>query len=83
MVKEDMKMRLAQIGATPVQRGITVEHLKSVSFNGEGEYLMEFIKEMEEIRKEYYMNDGINWIARHVEGEAAIWWKLTRHEVDT
>ena len=44
---------------------------------------MEFIKEMEEMRKEYYMNDGINWIARHLEGEAAIWWKLTRHEVDT
>ena len=83
LVKEDMRMRLAQLGATPMQRGNTVEHLKSVSFNGEGEYLMEFIKELEEIRKEYYMNEGVYWMARHLEGEAAIWWKLVRNEIDT
>ena len=35
------------------------DSLKSVSFNGEGEYPMEFIKELEEIRKEYYANEGV------------------------
>ena len=37
-VKEDVRARFAQLGAVPMQRGITVEHLNSVSFNGEGEY---------------------------------------------
>ena len=44
---------------------------------------MKFVKELEEIHKEYYMSEGVNWVARHLEGEAAIWWKLIRNNIKT
>ena len=55
-IKEDMRARLAQIERAPIQHGITMEHVKNVTFNGEGEYPMEFVKELEEIYKEHYIS---------------------------
>ena len=44
---------------------------------------MEFVKELEAIHREYYQDEEISWIGRHLDGEAAIWWKLIRCEVNT
>ena len=67
----------------PMQRGITMVHVKNIAFNGVGEYPMVFVKELEEIHKEHYMSEGVNWVSRHLEGEAAIWWKLNRNNIKT
>lgn len=65
----------------PTTRGIANEVYKNVIFNGEGEYPMEFLKELQEIHKECYHQGNVAWIIRHLEGEAAIWWKLVRDSV--
>lgn len=82
-IKEDMRHKIAQIERTPRQQGVVVEHTKNINFNGEGEYPMEFVKELEAIHREYYQDEDISWIGRHLDGEAAIWWKLIRSEVNT
>ena len=60
-----------------------LEYAKNITFNGEGEYPMEFVKELEELHREHYLSEGVNWVSRHLEGEAAIWWKLIRSEIKT
>ena len=82
-IKEDVRARIAQIERTPRQQGMVMEYAKNVNFNGEGEYPMEFVKELEELHREYYQSEGVKWVSRHLEGEAAIWWKLIRSEVNT
>lgn len=82
-IKEDVRNKIAQIERTPRQQGVIIEHTKNVNFNGEGEYPMEFVKELEEIHREYYPGEEVSWIGRHLDGEAAIWWKLIRNEVNT
>ena len=82
-IKDDGRARLAQVVVIPTHRGIAAEHLKNVMFDGVGEYPMEFLKELEEIRTEYYPGEGINWVARNLEGEAVIWWKLVKNEITT
>ena len=82
-IKEDMRRKIAQIESNPRPQGMVIENAKNINFNGEGEYPMEFVKELEAIHREYYLDDDISWIGRHLDGEAAIWWKLVRSEVST
>ena len=44
---------------------------------------MEFVKELEETHKEHYISERVNWVSRHLEGKAAIWWKLIRNNIRT
>lgn len=44
---------------------------------------MEFLKELEEIKEVYYPGDACQWINRHLEGDAMIWWRVVRHRVST
>ena len=82
-IREDVRTRLMQMERSPMQCGMTTEHVKNITFNGEGEYPMEFIKELDEIHREYYMSEGVNWVSRHLEGETAIWWKLIKNNIKT
>ena len=44
---------------------------------------MEFVKELTEIYQEYYQDsNNITCIARHLEGKAAIWWRLTKDSIN-
>ena len=43
---------------------------------------MEFMKEMEDVYMEYYQDNGnVAWIGRHLEGEAAVWWRLIKNSL--
>ena len=74
--KRRLRHKIAQIERTLRQQDVVVEHTKNINFNGEGDYPMEFVKELEAIHREYYQDEDISWIGRHLDGEAAIWWKL-------
>ena len=82
-IREDVRTRLMQMERSPMPYRMMTEHIKNVTFNGEGEYPMEFVKELDEIHREYYMSEGVNWVSRHLEGEAAIWWKLIKNNIKT
>ena len=42
---------------------------------------MEFLKELSEVQDLYYSNENIKWIGRHLETDAAIWWRVIRNQV--
>ena len=43
---------------------------------------MEFMKETEDVYMEHYQDNGnVAWIGRHLEGEAAVWWRLIKNSV--
>ena len=51
-------------------------------YNGTGDFPMEFMKEMEDLYMEHYQNHGnVAWIGRHLEREAAVWWRLIKNSV--
>ena len=61
---------------------ITNEQLKNIKYNGTGDFPIEFMKEMEDLYMEHYQNHGsVAWIGRHLEGEAAVWWRLIKKSV--
>ena len=57
LMKEDMRARLAQIERAPMQRGITMEHVKNVTFNGEG--TIEGTIQWRRVHKPYEVCEGI------------------------
>ena len=64
-----MRHKIAQIESNPRPQGMVIEHAKNINFNGEGEYSMEFVKELEAIHQEYYLDNDISWIGRHLDGD--------------
>lgn len=72
--------RLQQIGTTTVGVPMTIEYGKKVIFNGEREYPVETLKELTELQGGHPEHD-INWLGRHTEGEAAIWWRLIKNDL--
>lgn len=44
----------------------------NLSFNGEGRFPMEFLKELDEIQEEYYSERDTRWIGQYLEGDAAM-----------
>lgn len=78
-----MQHRLTQVGTMSVNRIVPAEQYKIVTFNGDSEYPLEFINELRDIHREVYPGNGVNWIGRYLEGEAAIWWKLTRGTINS
>lgn len=43
---------------------------------------MEFLKELIEIKDTYYQNEDTRWIGRHLTGEAAIWWRIVKENIN-
>ena len=77
-IQNNVRSKFAQVGTIPINRVVPTEQIKEIKFNGESEFPMEFLKEITELQREYYPTNGILWIARHLEGEAAIWWRLVK-----
>ena len=73
-IQREVRTKLASISNTPCSRGMTNEQIKDIKYNGTGDSPIEFIKELNKIYREHYQDAGnITWIARHLEGEAAVW----------
>ena len=56
---------------------------KGATFDGEGNFPIEFLKELRELQETYYSEDNTRWIGRHLTGEAAIWWRIVREQIKT
>ena len=82
-IRQEVRTKLASISNTPCNRSMTNEQVKNIKFNGTGDFPMEFIKELNEISREHYQDAGnIKWIARHLEGETAVWWGLVKDSIN-
>ena len=56
---------------------------KEITFDGEDSFPMEFLKELKELQETYYPAENTKWISRHLTGEAAIWWRIVRSQINT
>ena len=75
-LQNDVRTKIALVNASPTKRLVNNEQIKDIKFNGTSDFPMEFIKELTELYQEYYQDvNNITWVARHLEGEAAIWWR--------
>ena len=79
-IQREFSNKLASINNQPCNHNITNEQLKNIRYNGTGDFPMEFMKEMEDVYMEYYQDNGnVAWIGRHLEGEAAVWWRVIKN----
>ena len=82
-IRREVRTKLASITNTPGNWGMINELVKDIKYNGTGDFPMEFIKELNKTFREHYQDAGnIKWIARHLEGEAAVWWRLVKDSID-
>lgn len=44
---------------------------------------MEFLKELNELREEFYGEWDTKWIGRRLEGDAGVWWKIVKNQLTT
>ena len=83
-LQNDVRTKFSLVNASPTNRIVTNEQIRDIKFNGTSDFPMEFIKELTELYQEYYQDiNNITWVARHLEGEAAIWWRLIKDSVHT
>jgi myosin heavy subunit len=82
-VQEAMKRRLTEVESRPVTQVGIGERLKDITFKGDESYPMEFLKELDEVKEIYHPEDGVNWISRHLEGDAMIWWRVSRRQIES
>lgn len=64
-----------------ISRYITGNIKREITYNGLDRYLMEFLKELRDLKDAYYPTGNINWIGRYLSEEAKIWWRLVHHTV--
>lgn len=84
-VKDDqqrVQRRLEEIEQRPavVANGAVVN--KELTFDGEDNFPMEFLKELREIQEIYYPSENTKWLGRHLIGEAAVWWRIVRGQIN-
>ena len=81
-IQREVRSKLASINNQSYNNNITHEQVKNIKYNGTGDFPMVFMKEMEDIYMEHYQDNGnVAWIGRHLEGEAAVWWRLIKNSV--
>lgn len=78
--QEQLKRRINEVEGRPINR-VANETYKEVTFNGKDHYPMEFLKELRDIQQ-YYTEDDVRWIARHLTDEATTWWRIIKNEVN-
>lgn len=81
--QKEMNVKLAKIGDAPVARGSQVEPTKNVLFNGEGEFPIEFLKELDEIKEAFHGDRDTKWIRQYLEKDAALWWQLIKDQISS
>ena len=69
----------AEVGTTARVGGLNNSELK---YNDTDRYPMEFLKELSEIQNMFYRSDDVKWIGRHLEADAAIWWRVIRDQIN-
>lgn len=83
-LKEDqqrVQRRLEEIEQRPAVAANGVNVNKELTFDGEDNFPMEFLKELREIQEMYYPAENTKWLGKHLTGEAAIWWRIVREQV--
>lgn len=56
---------------------------EQLCFSGTEPYPMEFLRELEEVQQTYYDEGNVRWISQHLNGDAALWWRLIRPQVSS
>ena len=81
--QQRVQRRLEEIEQRPpvAMNGTNVS--KEITFDDEDSFPMEFLKELKEIQETYYPSENTRWLSRHLTGEAAIWWRIVRGQVNT
>ena len=78
--QESLQRQLAnaEVGSTARTGG---PHNNELKYNGTDRYPIEFLKELTEIQNTFYPSDDVKWIGRHLEADAAIWWRVIRDQI--
>lgn len=79
---EQLKRRILEVEGRPTHRGNTLDIARDVTFNGIDSYPMEFLKELREIKEEYYSNEDIKWVSKHLIDEAKIWYRIIQGKIN-
>lgn len=77
-----LQTRMSQYDINPIARGEPSETQRDITFNGEDQFPMEFLGEMENLQATYYADDQTKWIGRHLTGGAAVWWRLVKGQIN-
>lgn len=81
--QEQLTRRMNDVERGPIHRVVTANDHRELTFDGVDCYPMEFLKELREIKQQYYNQDDIRWIGRHLTNEATVWWRIVKPEVST
>lgn len=81
--QERLQRRMEEIEVRPTIRANGISVNKEITYNGEDNFPIEFIKELSELQETHYPADTTRWIGNHMVGEAAIWWRIIREQVRT
>lgn len=81
--QQELRVKIRNSGERPTTRNNPNESTRHITFNGAGRFPIEFLKELDEIREEYYEEGDVRWIAQHLEGDASVWWRIIKDKVKT
>lgn len=81
--QQRFQRRLEEIEIRPAATGTGSGVNKELVYNGEESFPMEFLKELTEIQEVYYPMENTKWIGKHLTGEAGIWWRIVKDQVNT
>lgn len=81
-VTDQINRRIESVETRPYSRPVN-DNQKELTYNGDDPFPIEFLKELDELKELYYHTENINWISKHLTGEAAIWWRIVKQTVKT
>lgn len=79
--QERLQRRIENTEGRPSARSENCEVSKDITYDGEGPFPMEFIRELTELKETYYTEDQTRWIGKHLIEGAAVWWRIIRTQV--
>ena len=75
--QERLQRQLAEAEIGPSTR-VNGNNNCELKYNGTDRFPIEFLKELSELQHMYYPTDNVKWIGKHLEADAAIWWRVVR-----
>lgn len=81
--QKELRTKSRHGGERPATRSHPDEATRHITFNGASRFPIEFLKELDEIQREYYEESNIKWIAQHLEGDAFVWWRIVKDSITT
>lgn len=79
--QERIQRRMNEVEIRPVTIMQNLEAQKEIKFDGNEEYPMNFLRELDELQEKYHAGDNIRWIQRHLDGDAKYWWQLIEQQI--